>query len=127
MALANGRRGEVALEVEGREYVLYFGNNEMCALEEELGRSINEIIDECNKDHFRASTFRRVLRAMLSRYQPELTLEQVGDLLDAGQDRILVALERAIARGQPDPKADPKAGDARPPKRGRTGGSTGTG
>ncbi|ADU50171.1 hypothetical protein Tmar_0046 [Thermaerobacter marianensis DSM 12885] len=103
--MANPLRGEVELKAGGKTYVLRYTTNAMVQLEEMLGRSVLEIVNNPSFTDARAMVWAGLLHA-----HPGLTLEQAGEIMDeagvveaiqaAGQ-ALKKAFGRAVDEGKP--------------------------
>jgi hypothetical protein len=108
---ANPERGEVEFEADDNKYVVRFGMNEICVLEEEHNLSISELLDQLqNRGSMRV--IRSVFRAAIT---PEVSLEDAGRIIDkitAAQaiGLLMQAMERSFMRGGDDAANPRKAG-----------------
>ena len=75
-------RGEASFEAGGARWTMRFGNREFCALEEHFGCPWAEVARRLDGEGFRFGAFREVVRIGLSRAHPQLTSDQVSDLID---------------------------------------------
>lgn len=84
--MANREKGEIGIEIGGRIYTLVIGVNEMVALEEHFSRNgkdvvFGDILKRVNAGSMKHQ--RAFIWASLLRHHPDLTVEQVGDLIEA--------------------------------------------
>jgi hypothetical protein len=105
-------RGDVRFEADGMSYTLRFGTNALITLEQELGITINEIIERLQASPSMA-LMRLLFWAGLLKRHPDMTQAQAGDVLDdVTFERATSLITEALAAAFPDAKADP----ANPPK-----------
>lgn len=102
--MANPKRGEVSLEVEGKAYTLKFSTNAICELEDRSGKGINEFAQGLNDPgKFRISDLRVMIWVMLGN-QVE-TLEAAGNLIDEiGMEEVVDKVAKAFQLAFPDEK-----------------------
>jgi hypothetical protein len=127
--MANPERGEASLEVDGKVYRLKAGTNMMRALEHHFSTSarhlstlqIVRLADEGSFTHYCG-----IIWAMLRKYHADLTMDQVGDLIDAAGgpkalEPIFSELLLSLVADPADLKAlginpqTAQAGDGKPP------------
>lgn len=100
--MGNSVKGDVEFEVGGKKYSLRFSTNVMCQLEELTGKGFitltNELMDP---GKMTMKNIRLVLWAALR--QPDLTVEQVGDLMDEVGEELPALLQKAYERAAPPP------------------------
>lgn len=128
--MANPERGEVSITVDETTYTMVFNMGAMIAAEEKaeaIGMPLtwDEIVTRADKGSARC--FRLFIWAMLSKHHPQLTLDQVSDLIDQvggaiGMQRAVQAAHRGL---QPDPKDAQALGPAPRPRRARAVNGTG--
>ena len=104
------KRGEVKLERDnGDVVVLKFGTNAICKIEEELNKSLGEILDDLKGNEEGGSKISmRTLRTMvrMSIQGDHMSPDDVGDLIDeVGFEAITKAFGEVFSK--PDAKADP--------------------
>jgi len=103
--MANKHRGEASLEIDGKAYTLVFTTNALCDLEELLGKSVGQIMQQMD----RVSTIRALLWAGLQASEPGLTVKAAGDLMHvAGNTAVMKAVTEALNRAFPQEKAAPE-------------------
>jgi hypothetical protein len=130
----NPHRGELALDVNGRQFTLQYTQNSLVELEGVLGMGIVKIINEMqawakDNERIRLSWVRALLWAGLIRHHPGITLEEAGELMTEAGDLSTVlaitgdAMQRAFNDdGAPGEAAGTKG--PRPPQRNGTGGDS---
>lgn len=103
--MSNPHRGEVALPAGDATYTLVYTTNAVCALEEDLGQSLAEIVNGMG----RLKVMRAVLWAgLLERHQLGKP-EDAGPIMDAaGVPAVVEAVNRAISSAFPPPDAGAK-------------------
>jgi hypothetical protein len=103
--MSNPHRGEVALVAGGATYTLVYNTNAVCALEEQLGQSLAEIVTGMG----RLKVMRAVLWAGLLERHEFGRPEDVGPIMDAaGVPAVVEAVNTAIAAAFPPPEAGAK-------------------
>lgn len=81
--MANIHKGEIGFTVDGKDYVAHFSTNALCELEDKLNVGINVISDQLSKpENLRLGTVRAVLWAALRDNHKDLSIAQVGELVD---------------------------------------------
>lgn len=106
--MANPIKGEASLKVEGREYTLCFSIDAMCALEEKLDRTMQDIMsDLTDPTRIGVRLTRALLWASLREHHSEITLKMAGDLIPAagGVPAVVERISLAIQRAFPTPEA----------------------
>ena len=109
--MANSVRGEVAFEVEGRDYKLVLDFNALCEVEDVLGAD--------GMDLARPKAIRAIFWAALLRHHPDVTVQDAGDLIGAlGLERagevVAEAMNRSgLAGGDGQAAANPPKATAR--------------
>lgn len=73
--MANPVKGEVPFEVEGKAYKLVLDFNALCEVEDVLGAG--------GMDLARPKAIRAIFWASMLRYQPNVTVQEAGDLIGA--------------------------------------------
>ena len=104
--MANPHRGEVAVTIDGKERILRFPMKALAELQEHLG--IKDIKEFINVDMSNFGTLLIFLFHGLSSRWPELTFEQLQDMMISPTDIILpvaTAFNLALAGGDADPLA----------------------
>lgn len=97
--MANPHRGEVALVAGDQTYTLVYTTNSLCELEESLGQSIEQIVN--NMNHFKVR--RAVVWAGLMKHH-KMSITEAGDVMDAaGVPATVEAVEKAITAAFPPP------------------------
>lgn len=96
--MANRIKGEIALQHEGRDYVMVLDFNALADFEEEAG--IENALDElADKRGLNARKTRALFWCGLKQRHPEMTRAQAGSILSANLDKLGEALSAAF----PDP------------------------
>jgi len=144
--MANPHRGEVGFEAGGVSYVLRFSINAICELENLLNRGFLDITDEMatwsppagadgkpksetvletvdRLRRIRAGTVRAVFWASLRDSRKDITVDQVGDLIETpeigGMMGALLLISRSLAAAQPPARPTPPAQKKRDRRGGR--------
>lgn len=78
---ANKERGEHALVINSRTYVLKLTTNAVCEMETLSGRTFDQVLLRIS--HGSLSDVRLFFWAALQPHQPKITLVDVGNLIDA--------------------------------------------
>lgn len=84
--MANREKGEIGIEIAGTTYTLSMGMNGMAALEELFSRegkdvTFQEVLRRVNAGSLRYQ--RAFIWAAFHQHHPDLTVDQVGELIDA--------------------------------------------
>ena|SRR5690606_6735677 len=119
----NPIKGEVELELkDGRKFVLVGDFQSRVVAEQAYGKPYRFIVRDAAAEYLGA--VRALLYGLMKRHQPDLTLEDVGELIDTSGAELMEAAEKAM--DQATPKTEGKE-DANPPKsrRGKTSGGSG--
>lgn len=107
MAVANRERGEVAIEVNGKPYVLKLSMNAAVQLEGKTGKKIGGLLAEAVSLDFAA--IRDIVWLLLQKHHADefTTAEQAGNFIDdaGGVDRFFAALEELGKANAPDTTA----------------------
>lgn len=108
-AHANPQKGEMQVEIGGRTYVLVMTFNALLRVQQLFNRAgvmptADSIVRAANNGDL--ESMRALFWALLLRHQPDLTVEQVGDLIDeaGGVEAVNELIDRAHAASAPDPK-----------------------
>lgn len=115
--MANPHKGEVDLEVEGKVYTLRFSIDDICAVEDKLGRGFVAITASLSDpEKLSLSVIRGLLWGGLRSQHPGMTLLMAGDLMQraGGVMKVLPVLTEALKRSFPDAEAE-----ASPPEPGQ--------
>ena len=70
------------IKIGDKEYRIHYGQNAICALEDELDESISGIYDRLQKENVRLSDFRAILWAGLLKEHRGLSTDDVGNMCD---------------------------------------------
>lgn len=102
-------------------YTLQFSVNGLCALEDATGMGIMEFIERFQPDHSGQSQVtmqaaRTLFWAGLQQHHPDLSLQQVGDLMDraGGFEAAINLVTEAFESGMPDADAASSGNGAAP-------------
>lgn len=114
-------KGEVTFECEGKNYRFKLGTNAQVIIEKKAGMPLSKFLKADRLDEIGAEGIRMIFWAGLTRQHPELTEDEVGDILDElGADRIKdifeEAFEAAMVKNAGGVREDPPA-----PAKGQTG------
>jgi len=110
--MANPHKGEFEFEVDGKTYIMRFGTNELCDLEDKIGKSaIAAMMETQDMTTIHISTIRALMWAGLHGKHPEIDLRAAGNLIASvgGLVKALEIITQAFSRSFPDP-----GGEARP-------------
>ena len=110
--MANAQRGEVALTVGDRDYILRLGTNALCNLEDELGGSVVEIFSGLEKGGVSIKLLRSILYWGLVDQHPDLSRADVGNLIDdvGGVEAVGALITKAVSAGMAKGKGGKPAG-----------------
>lgn len=137
MKTANPQQGETPIVIAGTTYVVAMTFNAMIQLQQLF--TVDGKLPLIEAVYMRGQAgdleaYRAIFWASLQRHHPELSLEDVGRLIDVagGPAQLDALLEAALAQSRPDPQDEAALG--RPPKtaaaprrrRGRTTTATST-
>lgn len=129
--MANREKGEVSLVVGETSYTLVLNTNAMAAIEEHLSTPEREV----TWDVFWARVMKGSVRAVIvllwgmsRKFHPELTPEQVADILDEsggllGLTRVLTAAAESLTPSPEDSKALAVNGKSPRPRKAQAGGT----
>lgn len=88
---------EIPIVACGQTYTLYAGNRALRLVERELGMTFMEAL-EC-LDRLDLNVITTILWAMLRKHHPEITLDEVDDIIDCnGAEWLMRVLEDALSR-----------------------------
>lgn len=109
--MANAQRGEVSFPAIGREWTIKLGTNALCEVEGALGKTISEI-GRLMEDPERVtlSALRVFIRAGLRAKHPDVTLEDVGNIIDdlgMAEAATLIGNANVLARPEAETGANP--------------------
>lgn len=105
---------KIAVELFGKTYFLCFDFNALARTEELTG--INMLAAADLRD-MTATQFRALLYAALLKYQPEVQLEQVGDLINNDTaEKLGKAVEDAYQASAPEPEDGKQSPNAESPE-----------
>lgn len=111
-----------AVNVGGEEYHLAIDIAIIDALEDEFDCSFDQLMGKIGAGAVRMGKMARLMRGLLSREHPDLSLDQVGGLVFSDGQALSAGMERLFAKAWPD-QSEAKAEN--PPKARRgTGGNS---
>lgn len=84
------------IKIGDKEFTLHYGQNAICALEDELDEGITSIYTRLQKEHVKLKDFRAILWAGLLKDNRDLTPDEVGDLCDDARVRITAILPDCV-------------------------------
>ena len=120
--MANKQKGEVAVTVGQKRYVLCYSVNALCELEGATGKRFVDLAAELS-DPARVTikVVRDFFHAVLIEHQPDVTLREAGDIMvkAGGMLAIMTKINESLVLAFPEAKES-----SRPP---REAGETGTG
>ena len=104
--MANPLRGEAAFKAGESDFTLVFNINTFCALEDETGLGVSDLIDQVQaKPSFKL--LRSIFCAGLQARHPDTTIAEAGEIMsDAGLDVMRDALSRALQAAMPPAEKD---------------------
>lgn len=108
--MANAAKGEHAVEIDGRVWVLVYDANAFCEIEDALGVPIAQL--DARLADGRVKDLRAVLWAGLLARQPDITLREAGALLapKAMGEAIMAAIRKAMPEEEPSGNGAAAAG-----------------
>lgn len=86
---ANPLKGEVEIKIDGKPFVLCFTSNALVALQQVMGKGVEEIAPHLGNVENR----RGLLWAGLQKHHGDVDLLTAGDMLDDADDGLLALLE----------------------------------
>lgn len=121
--MANDIRGEVGFDALGQSYTLKFGNGAVRHIENETGMTFAQVgVALADPEKATLTVLTVAFHGALRRHHPELSLDDVDDIIDAlGSERAGKLLAEAVVLAYPPA---PKGGVKGNPQR-ATAGSTG--
>lgn len=106
------------IKIGNEEFTLHYGQNAVCALEDELDEGITSIYTRLQQEHVKLKDFRAILWAGLLKDHRDLTPEDVGDMCDEAKVRITeflpdctAELNESFRRLIPDEESDASEDD----------------
>lgn len=113
--MANAKKGEMTLQVDGENYILEFSHGSLILLEEKLDKGIMRIMKEMESwskspEDLRLGTIRALLWAGLHKHQPNMTMDDAAELIgrfDGGLIKVVETVAEAFSRAfsAPETKA----------------------
>lgn len=113
--MTNSVKGEVDLKLsDGREYRLVLDMEALLSVEDATGRPLPEVMARAGAGFFKDTA--SIAQAAFVRFHPEVTREQVLEMLVSDRDSLTEALGEATSKAFPDPdkSTEGKAGAPRP-------------
>ncbi|MFZ2995951.1 hypothetical protein [Sphingobium sp.] len=103
--MANPLRGEASFKAGEANFTLVFDINTFCALEDETGLGVSDLIDQVQaKPSFKL--LRSIFCAGLQTHHPRTTIGEAGEIMsDAGLETLQKALSSALQAAMPAPDA----------------------
>ena len=99
-------RGEATFQAKGETWVMRFGNNEFCTIEDKFDRPFAQVAAELDGDAFNFRTFRAIFAIGLKRKQPTVDDNIAGDIIDdLGMEEAVRMLGECIRSALPQKKA----------------------
>lgn len=99
--MANGFKGEVSLQHEGKTYEMVLDFNALCDFEGETGKNALTALQGFESGEINASDMRALMWAGLRQKHPDMTLTLAGDILGSN----VGAIEQAAAAAAPEEAA----------------------
>ncbi|ANZ45453.1 hypothetical protein [Cloacibacillus porcorum] len=88
------------IEINSRKYFIEYGQNALCALEDQMKESIPEIMDSLSKEPEKRLSSFRFTRALfwagLKSRRRNITLEEAGDILEQSGSEYMNVIKIAI-------------------------------
>lgn len=115
--MANHIKGESTFKIQDKEYTLCFDNEALIQLEDILDQGIVGVCLEMQRwgkepERIRLKWIRAMLWAGLRQHQPKITLEEAGDIMDAGGGvSMMNVIGEAMSKAWGE---QPESKDARP-------------
>ena len=77
------------IKIGDREYEIHYGQNAICALEDELQEPITETLKRINKGKAKLADFRAIIWAGMLKGRRDFTPEIVGELIESAEQRVV--------------------------------------
>jgi hypothetical protein len=104
--MAGNVKGEVRFEAEGASYTLVFTIDALCALEDRVNKSVEQIGAEMGKSP-RLSLLRALFHAGLREYQPSISEKKAGEIMQGiGLDKAGALIGEAFTAAFANPEAE---------------------
>lgn len=87
--------------VDGQEYRLAIDISVIDALEDEFDCSFDELLAKVGAGKVRIGKMARLMRGLLSKHHPDLSLQDVADLVFADIDAFVKAMEKLFVKAWP--------------------------
>lgn len=111
--MANRFKGEVAVQHEGREYVLVLDFNTLADFEDKTGRDPLSWLDGVGKGSVKLSDMRAMVWAAMTQQEPDATIRDAGALLSEYPD----VLTRLVQAAAPEAQGAQEGNAPRPQRR----------
>jgi hypothetical protein len=111
------------VELGGEEYTLAIDISVIDKLEDEFDCSFDQLMEKIGGGRIRMGKMARLVKGLLTREHPDLSLDEVGTLLFSHGEAVSGALERLFEKAWPDQVAGTKGPNPRKARRG-TGASS---
>ena len=99
--MANRFLGEASTTVDGKSWTLRLDFNAMAEIEDKLGRSALDVLQEIEAGKsVLVTTLRAVVWSMLIEHHPEATARDAGNVLSADTDIMLRVLRAAMPEAE---------------------------
>lgn len=121
--MANNLRGEVEIQVSGKKLVFRLGVNELLSAQNDFGLAGKDEEFALKLDNALGLADKRILLYHgLRRAQPEITIDEVGDIMtELGLTRCMRVLDEGLYWAKPEREpVDPKKGGKPRPSGGPT-------
>lgn len=112
-----------AVDLGDEEYTLAIDIAVIDKLEDEFDCSFDQLMEKIGGNRIRMGKMARLVKGLLDREHPDLTLDEVGALIFSHGEAVSGALERLFAKAWPDQVAGTKGANPRKARRG-TGASS---
>lgn len=120
--LANKFKGEAPLKLsDGREYILVLDFDAMAAAESIYGKPLQRLMAEATMGFIGAA--RALLAGMLQRHHPDLSMDEVAEILISHRDAVDAAMQAATASAMPDAEGEKSGNASKAGKRSGAGGA----
>lgn len=111
----NKYRGEVEFQALGQTFTLRLGFNELLVLQEELGLSEENMLQELSVRMSQLNSIRKIFQRCVAFRHEDFTAEQAGDVItEVGVQQVAGILQQALRWAMPEAEKE-KAGDRKRP------------
>lgn len=98
----NPHKGDVSFEVAGKNYTLRYSHSALVKLEKQLDKGLMKVMqDMTNPDQMRIGTVVALLWSGLQKHHPEMSFDDVADLLDdmeGGTSGAITIIDQAFGK-----------------------------